>query len=67
MTCQECQSELLHVVYTCESKDYTVRDSQGALIATPYPKHGLSSNDEEIGDQEDGYYCSSCALYVPKL
>ena len=66
MICQECKGELLEVVYACESKDYTVRDSQGALIATIYARHGLSSKDEEIGYQEEGYYCSSCALYVPK-
>ena len=64
MNCPTCNNEMSKGIYICTTTDNRVLDSSDNLVFI-YKTNEIESNDEEIGNYNDVYYCSTDNYFKP--
>ena len=64
MNCPTCNNEMSKGIYICTTTDNRVLDSSDNLVFI-YKTNEIESNNEEIGNYNDVYYCSTDNYFKP--
>ena len=57
MNCKLCSQVMVVGKYVCDTNDYRILDNNNNLVSI-IQSHDIPSDDDEIGEYSDIYYCS---------
>jgi hypothetical protein len=61
MNCQNCNKTMIQGIYKCNISSYDIVDNKNNVLIM-WESHNIPSDDIEIGDTSQVYYCEDCHL-----
>lgn len=61
MNCERCNKLMTDGIYRCDTGSYNIYDTNMTPLYV-WKLHDIPSDDEEIGDTSQVYYCEDCHL-----